>query len=133
MSIEVRCIKWHSISQPTLVCAATNATGRDKPVVRETHVFLDGSKSRRCVQKFFLSRRRKGKDNPVVRKALVDLDGPVFQAFKKRRASWALEDAYRCFSHQFSLPKKMFPLHIIFPGLCQALCILEGRLQVRRS
>lgn len=42
-----------------------------------------------------VGRRRKGKDKPVVKKALVDLDGPVFHEFARRRASWALEDAYR--------------------------------------
>lgn len=39
--------------------------------------------------------RRKGKDKPVVRKALVDLEGPVFREFVKKRAAWALQDAYR--------------------------------------
>lgn len=38
--------------------------------------------------------RRKGKDKPVIRKALVELNGPVFKAFAKQRALWAMSESY---------------------------------------
>lgn len=38
--------------------------------------------------------RRKGKEKPVIRKALVELNGPVFKAFAKQRALWAMSEAY---------------------------------------
>lgn len=38
--------------------------------------------------------RRKGKEKPVIRKALVELNGPVFKAFAKQRALWAMSESY---------------------------------------
>ena len=38
--------------------------------------------------------RRKGKEKPVIRKALVKLNGPVFKAFAKQRALWAMSESY---------------------------------------
>ncbi len=39
---------------------------------------------------------RKNKKQAVLKKTLVDLNGAAFASFKQQRASWELEDVYRC-------------------------------------